>query len=78
MAEEEDRGSYFRNAASGVSGFVPGGPLVGKSDGSVSFSEDFGDTIHGSRELLRLFLRQVLTKTWMEPPSRLDLFAFDG
>ena len=78
MAEEEDPGSCFRNVASGVPGFVPGGPLVRKGDGGVAFSEDFGDAIHGRRELFRLLLRQVLTKTWMKSPSRLDLFAFDA
>src|SRR5512132_2138837 len=78
MAEEADLRSCFWNAASGVPGFVPGNPLIRKSDGGVAFSEDFGDTIHGCRELFRLLLRQVLTKAWMKSPSRLDLFAFDA
>ena len=58
-------------------GFMPGCPLVRKSDGGVAFSEDFGDTIHGRRELFRLLLCQVLTKPRMESPSRFDFFALD-
>ena len=77
MAEEADWGVVLPNVASGMSGFMPGYPLVRKSDGGVAFSEDFGDTIHGRRELFRLLLRKVLTKPRMKSPSRLDLFSLD-
>ncbi len=77
MAEEADREVVLPNFVSGMSGFMPGYPLIRKSDGGVAFSEDFGDTIHGRRELFRFILREVLTKPRMESPSRLDLLALD-
>ena len=77
MAEEADSWVVLPNVASGMSGFMPRNPLVRKGDGGVAFSKDLSDTIHGRRQLFRLLLSQVLTKTWMKAPSRLDLFAFD-
>ena len=79
MGEEGDRDRPTSwNAVSGVSGFVPGCPLVRKGDGGVALSENLGDSIHGRRQLFRLLLRQVLAETRMESPSRLDLLAFDA
>ena len=54
------------------------GPLVRKGDGGVALSENLGDSIHGGRQLFRLLLCQVLTKTRVESPTRLNLFALDA
>ena len=51
--------------------------MVRKGDGGVALSENLGDSIHGGRQLFRLLLCQVLTKTRVESPTRLNLFALD-
>ena len=78
MGEEGPVWSRFRNAVSGVSGLMPGCPLVRKGDGGVALSENLCDSIHSGRQLFRLLLGQVLTETGMESPARLHLFALDA
>lgn len=78
MGEEGTDGFRVRLAPSGMSGFMPGCPLVRKGHGGVALSENLGDPIHSCRELFRLFLGQILAKPRMESPSRLDFFPFDA
>ena len=62
-------------ADSRVPGLVPGGPLIGKSDPCVSFTENLRDAVHEHAELSYFILLQILSKTRMQAPPRLNFFA---
>jgi hypothetical protein len=48
---------------SGVTGFMPGSPLVGECHGGIPFSKDFCNSVHQFGELLHVLWRKILPES---------------